>query len=119
MKSFVVPPWGQRVHVTDNLARFVSRYNRHATDNFTQSDYGGAVGLAVKVDTAKGPLFMLYLSRGCCAGTLHHEALHMAHFIMEYAGAGISIETTETQAYTMEYIAQQAGTKLGISGGSP
>lgn len=105
MKSFLVQPFHQRVYLTSDVTEFVSKYNKHCVESekVTPRELASCLGMAVHLDEDK-PLFMLYLPELVSCGTLFHEALHMAHFIMHYSSAPVSIESTETQAYLMENI---------------
>jgi hypothetical protein len=115
LKSFKVQPFGQRVYVSREPSRVVSRYNNHAAaeDKCTLEELAGCRGMAIHLEP-KGKskvLFLLYL-RGWDPTTLFHESLHMAHFLMEYCSAPINMESTEMQAYLMEHIADNAAKKL-------
>lgn len=116
MKSFRVPPFNVRVYVTSEPEEFVKRHNLYASsdDAMDEGELTGCLGMAAHQVRAKAPhaLFLLYLPPDCTAGTLFHEALHLTHFLMEYHGMPIDMESTELQAYTMEYVAAQAARKL-------
>ena len=114
MKSFMVQPFAQRVSCTKDKKQFASRYNRNVGDGekLTIAELDTCSGMAVYLDKRdKPPLFMIFLSTDCTF-TLFHESLHMTHFIMSYCDAPINIESTETQAYLLEYIAKQGRLKL-------
>tara|TARA_B110000908_G_scaffold154880_1_gene192594 strand:+ start:333 stop:677 length:345 start_codon:yes stop_codon:yes gene_type:complete len=113
LKSFLVQPFHQRVHVTTASGEFIAKYNRHCTESekIQIKELDQCRGMAVHLDEGK-PLFMLYLPGDVSCGTLFHECLHMAHFIMDYASAPVSLESTETQAYLMENIAATVRKKI-------
>ena len=122
MKSFKVEPWGQRVYVSSDSKKVMARYNNHAAcvEKETAEDFLDCRGCAYYLP-AKGRnkvLFMYYVSPSWSPlvwddlSTLFHEALHMAHYLMEYCGAPINLDSTETQAYLMEHIALMARKKL-------
>lgn len=113
MKSFLVQPFHQRVHLTTEVGEFIAKYNRYCVESekMTEKELESCVGMAIHLDEGK-PLFMLYIPLTVSCGTLFHEALHMAHFIMHYASAPVSMESTETQAYLMENIASSIRKKL-------
>lgn len=113
MKSFLVQPFHQRVHVATRPAEFIAKYNRHCTESEKMhlKELHQCRGMAAHLDEGK-PLFILYLPENVSCGTLFHECLHMTHFIMDYASAPISMESTETQAYLMESIAATVRKKL-------
>ncbi len=122
MKSFIVQPWNQRVYVSSDPARVIARYNRHsdAEEKMTLDELENCRGMAIHLQP-KGKcktLFLLFLSPSwdpthfADLQTLHHEALHMGHFLMEYCGQPINMDSTETQAYLMEHIAERARRKM-------
>lgn len=77
------------------------------------SDMDNIRGMAAHLEEEGKPvLFMLYLTVGCDASTLYHEALHMAHYVMAFSGAPISLDSSEMQAYLMEHIAESAQKKM-------
>ena len=115
MKSFLVQPFHQRVYVTTDPHKFKNKYNSYAieTDRMELKELADCRGMAVHLTKKNKPaLFMLYLADEYEDSTLFHECLHLAHFVMEYASAPISVESTETQAYLMEYIAATTRKKL-------
>ena len=115
MKSFLVQPFCQRIYVTDDPQAFVRKYNRHAPDDarMTVSELNTCVGMAAHLDSpTNSPVFIIYLRADSDDATLYHEALHMTHYVMDYSGAPLSIESTETQAYLMTYIADITRKKL-------
>jgi hypothetical protein len=115
MKSFLIQPFHQRIHLTTIPGEFRRKYNAHAPENglMELSEFEECRGMAAHlVKKGKPALFMLYLSHDYDEGTLYHESLHLAHFVMDYASAPISMESTETQAYLMEHIAATARNKL-------
>ena len=113
MKSFLVQPFHQRVHITTTVEECVAKYNKHCgeLEKMTLKEMAKCRGMAVHLDETK-PLFMIYVPQDVPHGTLYHECLHMAHFIMHYSSAPISMDSTETQAYMMENIAENVRKKL-------
>lgn len=116
MKSFTAQPFGFRVHVTSCPKEFTTRHNLYAPPyaHMKPEEAARCAGMADHQVREKSPhaLFLMYLPEGFSMSTLFHESLHMAHYIMEYAGSPIDLESTETQAYLMEYIAESALKKL-------
>lgn len=116
MRSFTVQPFDKKVYLTSDPAEFTRRYNLYAsTEPMTESELKGCRGMAAHVvrdDKAPHALFLLYLPQDYDVSTVFHEALHMAHFLMDYTGMPIDMESTELQAYTMEYIAGQVFKRL-------
>ena len=115
MKSFLVQPFHQRVYVTAGSQEFQRKYNSYApeTERMELKELEDCRGMAVHLTKKNKPaLFMLYLAYDYDDSTLFHECLHLAHFVMEYASAPISLESTETQAYLMEHIAATTRKKL-------
>jgi len=113
LKSFLVQPFHQRVHITTEVGEFVSKYNKCCgdTDKMTIKEMDNCRGMAAHLDEGK-PLFMIFVPQDVPHGTLYHECLHMAHYIMHYSSAPISMDSTETQAYMMENIADNIRKKL-------
>lgn len=113
MKSFLVQPFHQRVYITTVIGECLAKYNRNCgeLEKLTLKEMVGCRGMAMHLDEVK-PLFMIYVTKDVSHGTLYHECLHMAHFIMHYSSAPISLDSTEIQAYMMENIAENIRKKL-------
>ena len=129
MKSFLIEPWGQRVYVSSDPKRTMSRYNKHPScageDQTSLEELLENRGMAMHFE-GKGqnkPLFLFWLAPDQqlpqltakeweAISTVFHEALHMAHYLMDYCGAPINMDSTETQAYLMEHIAEMVRKKL-------
>lgn len=115
MKSFLIQPFHQRVHVTADPQEFQRKYNTYAseTERMELKELEDCRGMATHLlKKDKAALFMLYLEPNHDDSTLFHECLHMAHFVMDYVCAPISMESTETQAYLMESIVANVRKKL-------
>ena len=103
----MVQPFGQRVYVTADAKAFVRAYNRISEVAMELDEADRCDGMAVR-----GEKFLIYVRPGADHSTYYHEALHMAHFIMEHCAQDINLESTETQAYLMEHIAESVRKKL-------
>jgi hypothetical protein len=115
MKSFLSQPFCQRIYLTLDPLAFTRRYNRYAADDEKMliTELEDCVGMAAHLEAkGKSPLFMMYLQSDCDDATLYHESLHLAHYLMDFSGAPISMDSTETQAYLMTHIAAMAKEKL-------
>ena len=115
MKSFVVQPFAQKIGVTSDPKEFLAWWNKY-NENADKMDFkqlARCQGMAAALDERpKLPQYVIYLPVDYTITTVFHEALHMAHFIMERCMAPINAESTETQAYLMEHIAEKAVEKL-------
>ena len=113
MKSFLVQPFHQRVHLATEVEECVTKYNKHCgqLEKMTVKELQKCRGMAIHLDESK-PLFMIYVPHDVSHGTLFHECLHMTHFIMQFSSAPITLESTEIQAYMMENIAENIRKKL-------
>lgn len=115
MKSFLVQPFHQRVYVSQDPAAFSSKVNKYAPadEQMEAKELDDCRGMAVHLcKDGKVALFMLYLRNDYDDTTLFHECLHLAHYMMDYCSAPISMESTELQAYLMEHIAATTRKKL-------
>ena len=114
MKSFMMQPFDKRVYITQCPVEFANRYSLYDTEVMLPEELNACQGMAGHVVRNKAPnaLFIIYLAQGTPPSVLWHESLHMTHFLMDYCGMPIDMESTELQAYTMECIAMMAAKRL-------
>ena len=87
MKSFLVQPFHQRIHISQNAKAFRSKFNKYAPidEHMDDKELEDCRGMAVHLTKdGKQALFMLFLRHDYDDSTLSHEELHLAHFIMNY-----------------------------------
>lgn len=115
MKSFTVQPFGVQVGLTSDPAEFVRWYNKYEppANRMDIEEMTGVRGMAAhSEDRPKDPKFVLFVAPDHDTATLYHEALHIVHYVMEFHGMPINLESSDTQAHLMEYIVAMAEKKL-------
>lgn len=115
MKSFIVQPFAQKIGVTSDPKAFIEWWNKYNAnvDKMDLKELGRCQGMAAALDDRpKLPQYVIYMPVDFTVTAVFHEALHMAHFVMERCMAPINAESTETQAYLMEHIAEKVMEKL-------
>jgi hypothetical protein len=110
MKSFLIQPFGARIGITSKPSEFAAWWNKYAVakDKMDLKFLDKCRGMAATIDDRPvAPLFVLYMPVGYELTTAFHEALHMAHFLMDYFDSPINLESTDLQAYLMEHIVEK------------
>lgn len=105
-KKFTAQPYGWVVYFftdTDKWARFTSRATGAAIDRQTEigEDADGLTMLGVEVQHIYIGVF------NGEPGTLAHEAVHSANYMLDRAGVKMSFENDEAQAYLVGHIVDQ------------
>lgn len=106
--------------MTSDAKEYVSWFNKFTPDRekIDAKEMDKCGGMAAYLDDREThPFFAIYMAPGWETTTLFHEALHMAHFIMEHCSAPINLESTETQAYLMEHIVEKVQETTMSKGG--
>ena len=122
MKTFTVHPFEQVVGVTTDIGEFLKHDESYMgillkegiTDvcfmQAEEKDVRNCQGMSSYYQYGKKPFvkFVVYIRPDNTkdASLRFHESLHVTHQIMEHCGQPIDYESTEIQAYTMEYVSR-------------
>lgn len=121
MKSFKVQPFDQRVGVTTDWKEFLKHdqdyaltlHEKKIVDEehvpVEEKDLVHCLGMTGYWQyLPRGEIkFLIFVKNPKDTSCIFHEALHAAHYVMEHCGQPIDLDSTETQAYLMEFIAAE------------
>jgi len=127
VKTFVVQPFDQKVGVTTNWEEFLKHDQDYALvlhkkkliddehDPVEEKDLVHCLGMTGywKYQPRDEIKFLIYIKNKKDTSLIFHESLHAAHYVMEHCAQPIDMDSTEVQAYLMEFIASNVMRLLG------
>ena len=129
MKTFIVHPFEQVLGVTTDIKEFLQHEEKYielmlemglVDHGFIQSeekDVKNCLGMTIYFEYGKKPFvkFVVYIAphKVKDVSLRFHESLHAAHYIMQHCRQPIDFDSTEIQAYMMEYISENIKKLLG------